>query len=360
MKAQNRFWRILRVVRREMSIASATAPGSPRISVMPAACIATSVPVPSLWVIARPTSAAASAGASFRPSPTIATFSPPSRRAWITPALSPGSTSARTSSMPSSRPAASTALRLSPLTSSVRRPIARSRPMASMAPGLSVSPKASAPSRRGSPSGMISASQDSVRPSPSQARACACSGAVATPSSSIQRWLPSRSARPSTVPETPRPGSARRSAAAVTVSSAEACARAASFTARASGCSLPDCSAAARRSASRSLRPGAAARPVSEGLPAVSVPVLSKATTRTACATSSACASLIRMPWRAAAPVPTMIAAGVARPSAQGQAITSTATARSRAASQSPPIRPQPSSVSSASTITTGTKTALT
>ena len=63
------------------------------------------------------------------------------------------------------------------------------------------------------------------------------------------------------------------------------------------------------------------------GRPSVSVPVLSKATTRTACASSSASASLIRMPWRAATPVPTMIAVGVARPSAQGQAITSTATA---------------------------------
>ena len=39
------------------------------------------------------------------------------------------------------------------------------------------------------------------------------------------------------------------------------------------------------------------------------------------------------MPWRAAAPVPAMIAAGVARPKAQGQAITSTATARIKATS---------------------------
>ena len=32
------------------------------------------------------------------------------------------------------------------------------------------------------------------------------------------------------------------------------------------------------------------------------------------------------MPWRAATPVPAMMAAGVAKPSAQGQAITNTAT----------------------------------
>ncbi len=50
-------------------MASATSAGSPRISVMPAACMATSVPV----AIAMPISAAASAGASLMPSPTIAT-----------------------------------------------------------------------------------------------------------------------------------------------------------------------------------------------------------------------------------------------------------------------------------------------
>ena len=60
-----------------MSSASATSAGSPRISVMPAACIATSVPV----AIAMPTSAAASAGASLMPSPTIATTLPPCRAA---------------------------------------------------------------------------------------------------------------------------------------------------------------------------------------------------------------------------------------------------------------------------------------
>ena len=50
-------------------MASATSAGSPRISVMPAASMATSVPV----AIAMPISAAASAGASLMPSPAIAT-----------------------------------------------------------------------------------------------------------------------------------------------------------------------------------------------------------------------------------------------------------------------------------------------
>ena len=58
------------------------------------------------------------------------------------------------------------------------------------------------------------------------------------------------------------------------------------------------------------------------------LPVLAANTTAlTAWARSRASASLIKMPWRAATPVPAMIAVGVARPKAQGQAITRTATA---------------------------------
>jgi hypothetical protein len=76
-----------------------------------------------------------------------------------------------------------------------------------------------------------------------------------------------------------------------------------------------------------SSSPSAASAATRRGRPSVSVPVLSKATTSMRCASSSASASLIRMPWRAATPVPAMMAVGVARPSAQGQAMTSTATA---------------------------------
>ena len=94
--------------------------------------------------------------------------------------------------------------------------------------------------------------------------------------------------------------------------------------------------------------------------PVVNVPVLSNATTVTACASSSASASLIRMPWRAATPVPAISVVGVARPSAQGQAITSTATAWISAASTPAPLSIQPAKVMSAVTITAGTNTALT
>ena len=69
----------------------------------------------------------------------------------------------------------------------------------------------------------------------------------------------------------------------------------------------------------------------SRGLPIVSVPVLSNATILRRCACSSTCGSFIKIPKRAATPVPAIMAAGVARPSAQGQAMTSTDTARKMA-----------------------------
>ncbi|VWC25877.1 hypothetical protein BST28156_06135 [Burkholderia stagnalis] len=103
-----------------------------------------------------------------------------------------------------------------------------------------------------------------------------------------------------------------------------------------------------------------ASNAVTDGLPSVSVPVLSNAITVARCASSSACASLISTPWRAATPVPAMIAAGVARPSAHGHAITSTATALRIAVSAPAPAISQPTSVSAAMPRIAGTNTALT
>ena len=61
-----------RMVARLSSMAVATSAGSERMSTTSAEPMATSVPAP----IAMPTSARASAGASFMPSPTIATLWP--------------------------------------------------------------------------------------------------------------------------------------------------------------------------------------------------------------------------------------------------------------------------------------------
>jgi hypothetical protein len=96
--------------------------------------------------------------------------------------------------------------------------------------------------------------------------------------------------------------------------------------------------AASDRASSADVASGT--RSVSTGSPRVSVPVLSIASTLTFSARSSASAFLTRMPAEAPCPVATMIAVGVASPRAQGQAITSTATALTSAALKTPPRQP--------------------
>ncbi len=66
-------------------------------------------------------------------------------------------------------------------------------------------------------------------------------------------------------------------------------------------------------------------------LAAVMVPVLSSATMSTRPDSSSDVAVLKRMPFFAPSPLPTMMATGVASPSAQGQLMTSTEMPRARA-----------------------------
>ncbi len=66
----------------------------------------------------------------------------------------------------------------------------------------------------------------------------------------------------------------------------------------------------------------------------------------------------MRIPSWAPRPVPTISATGVARPSAQGQATISTATAAVKAAAAPPPTASQTPSVAAARAITAGTKTA--
>ena len=120
MNAKNRFWRMLRIVAWLRRRARASPRRSPFTSVTLALCIATSVPVP----MAIPTSAWASAGASFTPSPAIATFRPSPCRRLITAIFCSGSTSASTSVMPSRRATASAVARLSPVSMTIRSPAA--------------------------------------------------------------------------------------------------------------------------------------------------------------------------------------------------------------------------------------------
>ena len=91
--------------------------------------------------------------------------------------------------------------------------------------------------------------------------------------------------------------------------------------------------------------------------PSVTVPVLSSTIVVTRFVCSSTSGPLMRMPSWAPRPVPTMRAVGVARPSAQGQAMMSTATDAVKAAVTSPSSTSQPTSVASESAITIGTNT---
>ena len=72
-----------------------------------------------------------------------------------------------------------------------------------------------------------------------------------------------------------------------------------------------------------------------QGWPVVTVPVLSSRIVSTVRVSSRTCGPLIRMPSWAPRPVPASSPTGVARPRAQGQAMTSTATAAVKAARSS-------------------------
>ena len=100
--------------------------------------------------------------------------------------------------------------------------------------------------------------------------------------------------------------------------------------AAASGCSLARSTLAASRRISFSSKPVGRHDRHDLGLPSVSVPVLSTTSVSTFSIRSSASAFLISTPACAPRPTPTMIDIGVARPSAQGQAMISTVTAATR------------------------------
>ena len=96
---------------------------------------------------------------------------------------------------------------------------------------------------------------------------------------------------------------------------------------------------------------------VTFGFPSVTVPVLSSTTASTLCPISRASPLLIRMPCFALTPVPTMMAVGVASPSAQGHAMTSTATKMVSTKEISlPPTTSHRSAATTAMHMTVGTK----
>ena len=137
--------------------------------------------------------------------------------------------------------------------------------------------------------------------------------------------------------------------------------------ASASGCVDERSTAAASASSSSAGSAGFAtvAKCAMRGLPSVRVPVLSKASVSSAATRSMDSPPLMSSPMRAARPMATVIAAGTARPIAQGQAMMSTAMAMAKGCAR-PSWRPpvlsamdQAMKASAASTRMVGTKMAL-
>ncbi len=128
--------------------------------------------------------------------------------------------------------------------------------------------------------------------------------------------------------------------------------------AAARGCSLSASAAAATASSRTSSKPGAGWTSVSAGLPAVMVPVLSSTIVSSRHAVSRASAERMSIPARAPFPVPTMIDSGVARPSAHGQAMISTAIAdtSARVSAGAGPAVNHTVNVTIATAMTAGTK----
>ncbi len=242
----------------------------------------------------------------------------------ILSALSPGRTSASTMSMPSSSAMRRAVPRLSPVIMATLTPRPCSRRMVAPAVGRTASATAIRPMTRPS-----RAMWTTVRPAPCSRSDSAASSPSSTPLSAISIRLPDSTVRPSTVARSPLPPKDSKPVAATSGSSF-----ARSSTALAIWCSDPRSRAAAVISRSVSSTPAAGVTWTTLGAPRVRVPVLSKTITSSLTASSRAAAFLISTPCRAPSPVPTMMAMGVARPSASGQAMTKTVMVRVRANSR--------------------------
>ena len=298
--------------------------------------------------MAMPTSACARAGASLMPSPTMARRAPPCCSAAIVRALPSGRTPAISRSMPTSRAIGCADASRSPVSITGSMPSPRSDAIAA-----ALEPRAASRSRiepRTRPSTATTAIVDASSSAPG----------TAMPAPAIHSGVPARARWPPMTPSTPCPGWATTSVAGfgrIPRSSAHP------TMARASGCSLERSSDAATESTSRSVAPRCTTTPDTRGRPSVTVPVLSSTTVVTRASASSAAPPLTRMPRRAAAAVPAMIAAGVASPIAHGQAMMSVDTTATRARAQRSSTGPNSSHavpVMPAITNTAGTKRALT
>ena len=185
-----------------------------------------------------------------------------------------------------------------------------------------------------------------------RARSRPASSCSAQSASSAGR--PTTAPRPSTTPSTPSPD---RFAKLSTGGSAPSSARAAAAIARAIGCSEASSSAPATRSTALRSAPRASTTSTRLIRPLVTVPVLSSRIVSTRRVDSRISGPLMSRPSCAPRPVPTSRAVGVARPSAHGQAMISTATAAVNANEAGSPAPSQKPSVATERPITIGTNT---
>ena len=288
---------------------------------MPALSIATSVPVP----MAMPTSAAASAGASLTPSPAMATTRPSRRsrsthvRLVLRQHLGLDLVDAEL------RATACAVVRLSPVSMTMRMP--------------SSSQRGERGGRRrlhrigdGDDAGELAVDRDEDRGRAVLAQTFGVAIERGGRDAELGRRTrhcraPRGGARPCRMTPLPAGESKPSTRASAMLRSAAPPRR----SRPPSGCSLARSTLAASRSTSASSKPGAGTMATTFGLPSVSVPVLSTTSVSTFSMRSSASAFLISTPACAPRPTPTMIDIGVARPSAQGQAMMSTLTAATSA-----------------------------
>ena len=191
---------------------------------------------------------------------------------------------------------------------------------------------------------------------PCSASSCACvRSSFETPVCSLRNLrLPPRSNFPLLTAWSPFPGSASNSVTSSGFTESSSPRRIIAF---ASGCSLFASRETARESSSSSVIFPAGITSVTFGSPSVIVPVLSSATISIFPAFSRIAAVLNKIPFFAPTPFPTIIATGVASPSAHGQLITSTEIPLASAKLNSFPIKSHTIKVTTAMEMTTGTNT---
>ena len=344
MKAQKRFWRIVRTVSCDSRIISGIFRRSDERIVTIAVSIAMSLPRP----MATLKSACARAALSLIPSPAMATVRPSDCNCRTNPAFSCGRTPARKRVIPAFRAVSRAEPALSPVSIQTVIPSACSRATAPADEGFSASARASTASVRSSSANQTTVFASCIHPSASRCRRT--SGTM--PWRDSRASFPAYQVRPSATPRTPCPGMLSNPVTGTSRSPPSD-----STTACESGC--PERFSRLNRIRRAVSDPSAHAASTTDGRPSVSVPVLSSTTVSTFRATSRLAASLTRMPCPAPLPIPTMRAVGVASPSAQGHAMISTVTSAS-----SPRVKPSSGAksihaakVSTARTMMAGTKT---